>query len=142
MNGMKKTLARLATSVLLTSVALLHTTQGSSCRETVNTDLPELFSNPACILLSVIQFGLGLGIGYSASKAVRYTIAIIGFLTIGILLNVWYFGGLEGLVQKIGLTVDADRLVLAASMLISLLAFVSILPMIVGIAVGAVVAKL
>lgn len=51
------------------------------------------FHNPYQLITLLIEFILGLGLGYVSVKVLKYIIAFIIIVLIGIILNVWSFGG-------------------------------------------------
>ena len=65
------------------------------------------FSNPKVAVAVLIQFLLGMGLGYYAVKIIKYVAAFIGVIILGALLNVWSLGGsiedfLAGITGNIG----------------------------------------
>ncbi|MCE4612872.1 MAG: hypothetical protein F7C07_03455 [Desulfurococcales archaeon] len=65
------------------------------------------FSNPKVAVAVLIQFLLGMGLGYYAVKIIKYVAAFIGVIVLGALLNVWSLGGsiedfLTGITGNIG----------------------------------------
>jgi len=55
--------------------------------------LAAAFSNPQSAIVFIIQFLLGLALGYVAAKAFKYIIAIIIIIVIGTFLSIWSLGG-------------------------------------------------
>jgi len=102
--------------------------------------LTELLSSPKTLIIFLIQLGLGFGLGYFSVKALKYIIAIISLLILGVLLNIWQFGGLQGFLKKIGYTVDFAQLIKMLTSIASLLGILTILPIGVGFFLGAIVA--
>ena len=100
----------------------------------------ELLSNPVVLLIFVIQFGLGLGLGYFSVKAVKYIIAILSIIALGVLLNIWQFGGLEGFLEALNLPLNLTDLTAMLTSIISLLGILTFLPIGVGFFIGAIVA--
>jgi hypothetical protein len=52
-------------------------------------------SSPASIAVTVIEFLLGLGVGYVLAKGLKYVLAFFLLLIVGDLLNVWSLRGLN-----------------------------------------------
>jgi len=52
-------------------------------------------SSPASIAVAVIEFLLGLGVGYVLAKGLKYVLAFFLLLIVGDLLNVWSLRGLN-----------------------------------------------
>lgn len=110
------------------------------CEDSVTDVLLELLSNPVVLFFFLVQLGLGFGLGYFSMKALKYIIAILCLLTLGILLNIWQFGGLQGFLGKIGYTLDFAQLTAMLSSIASLLGILTILPIGVGFFIGVIVA--
>lgn len=72
-----------------------------------NTTLQEVVSvavsNPKMGLTILIEFLLGVALGYIGMKALRYILAFIGILILGSILSAWSLGGnLEDIATKLG----------------------------------------
>jgi len=135
---MKKVLAFM--TFLFVFVAFAAIIPGAFCQDALPDALSELLSNPAIFLIFLIQLGLGLGLGYFSMKALKYIIAIICLLTLGVLLNIWQFGGLQGFLEKMGYTLDFPQLITMLNSIASLLGILTILPIGAGFFVGIIVA--
>jgi glucan phosphoethanolaminetransferase (alkaline phosphatase superfamily) len=55
--------------------------------------LSVILSNNKILVAILLQFLMGLGLGYYFAKAVKYLIALILVMIAGALLNIWSFGG-------------------------------------------------
>jgi glucan phosphoethanolaminetransferase (alkaline phosphatase superfamily) len=55
--------------------------------------LSVILSNNKILVATLLQFLMGLGLGYYFAKAVKYLIALILVMIAGALLNIWSFGG-------------------------------------------------
>ncbi|MEM1604967.1 MAG: hypothetical protein QXW41_01800 [Fervidicoccaceae archaeon] len=55
--------------------------------------LSVILSNNKILVATLLQFLMGLGLGYYFAKAVKYLIALILVIIAGALLNIWSFGG-------------------------------------------------
>ncbi len=53
----------------------------------------EMLSDAKIAVAILIQFLLGLGLGYVSVKALKYVLAFIGILVLGSFLSVWSLGG-------------------------------------------------
>jgi len=102
--------------------------------------LVELLSNPRTLLIFLVQFGLGLGLGYFSVKALKYIIAIVSLVALGIVLNVWQFGGLENFLARLGLSGEPTELIAMLNTVVALLGILTMLPIGVGFLVGAITA--
>jgi hypothetical protein len=128
--------------VIFLGVALASTvtvTKAYSQTELADT-LRELLSNPTTFLIFLIQLGLGFGLGYFSLKALKYIIAIVCLLALGVLLNIWQFGGLQGLLEKTGYAMDFAQLIATLTAVASLLGILTILPIGIGFFLGIIVA--
>lgn len=135
---MKKVLTLL--TFLFVFIAFAATISEASAQDTLSDTLSELLSNPTVFLIFLIQLGLGLGLGYFSMKALKYIIAIICLLTLGVLLNVWQFGGLQGFLEKLGFTLDFSELLTMLNSIASILGILTILPIGAGFFVGIILA--
>jgi hypothetical protein len=135
---MKKSLA--FTLFLFTLMAFTVTVSKVYSQAEVSDTIIELLSNPKTFIIFLVQLGLGFGLGYFSMKALKYIIAIVCLLTIGVLLNIWQFGGLQGLLEKTGYTMDFAQLIAMLTALASLLGILTILPMGIGFFLGVIVA--
>jgi hypothetical protein len=106
---------------------------------TLKDTLSQLLSDPKTSMVFVIQLGLGLGLGYFSVKALKYILAIVGIIFVGVLLNVWQFGGVEGLLRRLGLDEWSQLLPMFYSV-ITALGFLTILPVGIGFFLGIVIA--
>jgi len=125
---------------LFVFIAFAATISEAFAQDTLSDTLSELLSNPTVFLIFLIQLGLGLGLGYFSMKALKYIIAIICLLTLGVLLNVWQFGGLQGFLEKLGFTLDFSELFTMLNSIASIIGILTILPIGAGFFVGIIVA--
>lgn len=137
---MKKEVLILVT-FLFVSMAFAMIIPEAFCQDDLSDILSELLSNPRTLLIFLIQLGLGFGLGYFSMKALKYIIAIICLLTLGVLLNIWQFGGLQGFLEKIGYTVDFAQLIAMLNSIASLLGILTILPIGAGFLIGVITAS-
>lgn len=112
------------------------------CQNDLYDVLSEVFSSPMTLLIFSIQFGLGLGLGYFSVKALKYIIAIVCILALGVMLNIWQFGGLENFLGRLGIPVDPTQLTSILTAIVGLLGILTILPMGVGFLLGAIAAAI
>lgn len=91
--------------------------------------------NPSAVAVILVQFALGLALGYFSAKAIKYVLAIIATLFLGSLLSVWTSGiTLEDLVQAfMTLSEPAKKVVTAIGLF-------TVGPMSAGFVVGALLA--
>jgi hypothetical protein len=135
---MKKVLV--LTMFLSILMALTMIVSKAHSQNEVSDTIVELLSDPKTFLIFLVQLGLGFGLGYFSMKALKYIIAIVCLLILGVLLNIWQFGGLQGLLEKAGYTMDFARLIAMLTAVVSLLGIVTILPIGIGFFIGVIVA--
>ncbi|MEM4562099.1 MAG: hypothetical protein QW123_04420 [Desulfurococcaceae archaeon] len=71
-------------------------------------DIYEVAFNPPSIIVMLIQFILGLALGYVSVKALKYIIAFIAVLVLGVMLSIWNLGTLrKEVLESLGLTIEA-----------------------------------
>ncbi|MEM4557542.1 MAG: hypothetical protein QW251_01935 [Desulfurococcaceae archaeon] len=71
-------------------------------------DVYEVAFNPPSIIVMLIQFILGLALGYVSVKALKYIIAFIAVLVLGVMLSIWNLGTLrKEVLESLGLTIEA-----------------------------------
>ena len=67
----------------------------------------EIAFNPSSIIIMLIQFVLGLALGYVSVKALKYIIAFIAILILGTMLSIWNLGALrKEVLESLGLTME------------------------------------
>jgi len=125
---------------LVLCVAFIMMVSPVLCQNDLSDVLSEVFSSPMTFLILSIQFGLGLGLGYFSVKALKYIIAIVCILALGVMLNIWQFGGLESFLDRLGIPVDPTQLTSILTSIVGLLGILTILPMGVGFLLGAIAA--
>jgi len=138
----REKMKRVLVFVIFLSVflALTATVSKVYSQTEVSDTLIELLSNPKTLLIFLVQLGLGFGLGYFSMKALKYIIAIVCLLILGVLLNIWQFGGLQGLLEKTGYTMDFAQLIAMLTAVASLLGILTILPIGIGFFIGVIVA--
>ncbi|MEM1878687.1 MAG: hypothetical protein QXJ16_00990 [Desulfurococcaceae archaeon] len=71
-------------------------------------DVYEVAFNPPSVVVMLIQFVLGLALGYVSVKALKYIIAFIAVLVLGVMLSIWNLGTLrKEVLESLGLTIEA-----------------------------------
>ncbi len=66
--------------------------------------ISSILSDPRGALAFIVQLLLGIGLGYYSIKIVKYLLALISILVIGIMLNAWSLshGSVKSTIQSIG----------------------------------------
>ncbi|NPA69418.1 MAG: hypothetical protein GXO26_01295 [Crenarchaeota archaeon] len=106
---------------------------------------PQIFSimmtHYSTYLVMFIEFLLGIGIGYAATKAAKYILALIVLIILGTLLGIWSLGiSLQKLILMfVG---NLDKLWSLINIIMTGLSIVMIGPVLAGIIVGVVIALL
>ncbi len=86
-----------------TTASSTTTTQGNT---TIGEIVSAAMSNPKMAVTMLIEFLLGVGLGYIGVKALRYILAFIGILILGSVLSAWSLGGnMENIAAKLGVEV-------------------------------------
>jgi type III secretory pathway component EscS len=68
----------------------------------------EIAFNPPSVIVMLVQFVLGLALGYVSVKALKYIIAFIAVLVLGVMLSIWNLGTLrKEVLESLGLTIEA-----------------------------------
>ncbi len=100
-----------------------------------------MMSHYSTYIVMFLEFLLGIGIGYAATKAAKYILALIVLIVLGTLLGVWSVGiSLQKLILMfVG---NMDKLWSLINMIMTGLSIVMIGPVLAGIIVGVVIALL
>jgi hypothetical protein len=100
--------------------------------------LAQVLQNPTSLTVLAIQFLLGFGLGYVTMKVIKYILAFIAILIIGVILNIWALGiSLENITSKFGeYSSQAKDLILGLAGTLGLL---TIGPILIGFIIGALV---
>ncbi|WP_276814813.1 hypothetical protein [Desulfurococcus amylolyticus] len=134
---------RLRGLIPLFLLALVLSTIYSVAEENTNITgvdiLNELLSNPRVYIAVFIQFVLGLAIGYFSLKVLKYIVALILIIILGVILSVWSIGGsIYDLLAKIyGSSSQILKIVESIALTLGLL---TIGPVAVGFIVGVIIA--
>ncbi len=82
--------------LLIAALALTLTPYAVTAQQAQNVDLPSLINealkNPRTLIAMSIQFLMGLGLGYFSVKALKYIVALILILVLGMVLSIWSIG--------------------------------------------------
>ena len=98
--------------------------------------ISSLFTTPSSLITFIIEFALGLGLGYFSAKVFKYILALICIFILGIVLNVWNAPNLGNL----GL--EWSTVYPALLSIIYMLGLTTVLPVILGFIVGILIALL
>jgi hypothetical protein len=100
-------------------------------------DLTLLLSQPQTLAIMLVQFLLGLGLGYVAVKALKYVLAFIAILALGTFLSIWSLGSTPK--DVLGRLSEVAGI---AKELLVVLGLTSIGPVSIGFIIGALIALL
>ncbi|MGC8954200.1 MAG: hypothetical protein ACP5N5_05740 [Desulfurococcus sp.] len=134
---------RLRGLIPLFLLALVLSTIYSVAEENTNITgvdiLNELLSNPRVYIAVFIQFVLGLAIGYFSLKVLKYIVALILIIILGVILSVWSIGGsIYDLLAKI--YGSSSQILKIVESIASTLGLLTIGPVAVGFIVGVIIA--
>ena len=59
----------------------------------ISDALSIVLGNNKILISTLVQFAMGIAVGYYFAKAVKYLLALVLVLVVGALLNVWSIGG-------------------------------------------------
>ncbi len=128
--------ALIALGLLATGAVAQSNTTATNA--TVTDILSKAMSNPKVAISMLIQFLLGLALGYYSAKIAKYLLAWIGVIIIGALLSVWSLGGsVEDILTKLGL--EAKKLLPIIRDFLTALGVLTVGPVAVGFVLGLVI---
>ena len=128
--------ALLALGLLAASAAAQNNTTATNT--TVTDILSKAMSNPKVAISMLIQFLLGLALGYYSAKIAKYLLAWIGVIIIGALLSVWSLGGsVEDILTKLGL--EAKKLLPIIRDFLTALGVLTVGPVAIGFILGLII---
>lgn len=133
----------LVTGILLFTLtiapALAQTTSGTGENTTLQEVVSVAVSNPKMALTILIEFLLGVALGYVGVKAMRYIFAFIGILILGSILSAWSLGGnLEDIAAKLG--VELKQLLPLLKQFVITIGATIVGPASIGVIVGVILA--
>ena len=128
-----------AVIIMLTTALLCLAEATTAAGEVESVQLPEFISaalsNPKVLVAVLIQFLLGLGLGYFSVKVIKYVLALIGILVLGSILSVWSLGGsIEDFLAKVG--VEAQKLFPLVQSIMATLGILTVGPVAIGFILG------
>ncbi len=119
--------------------ALAQTTGGTGENTTLQEVVSVAVSNPKMALTILIEFILGVALGYVGVKAMRYIFAFIGILILGSILSAWSLGGnLEDIAAKLG--VELKQLLPLLKQFVITIGATIVGPASIGVIVGVILA--
>ena len=96
-----------------------------------------LLGNPSVLLIFGIELLLGIGLGYFAIKALKYVVAIILILALGIILNIWQSPSILRTVQEqLGGIIGLSQLSSVMLSLVYAFGLTTVVPMTLGFIIG------
>ncbi len=108
-------------------------------------ELPEFISvalsNPKVLVAVVIQFLLGLGLGYFSVKVIKYILALIGILVLGSVLSVWSLGGsVDEFLTRLG--IETQKVLPLIKSIMATLGILTVGPVAIGFIIGIIAGSL
>ena len=98
-----------------------------------------LFGNPSVLLVFGIELLLGIGLGYFAIKALKYVIAVILIIALGLILNIWQAPNiLQTVRDQLGIPMNQLWSILLS--LVYAFGLTTVLPITLGFIIGVVLA--
>jgi len=96
--------------IFLLAFMLPVISSSSSNQSSVNLNniIGQSVTNGKVLVAVIIQFILGLALGYYSAKVIKYMLALIGILVLGAVLSVWSLGGsVDEFVARLGYQAQA-----------------------------------
>lgn len=121
-------------SVAIPLLAILQTEAETDLGALLST----LISNPTSLAIFLIQLVLGLALGYFSVKVIKYIIALIGIIVIGVVLNIWQLGGIEEFVNRVGL--EWSKVYSVIKTILAAFGIMTVLPVTIGFFLGIIIA--
>lgn len=129
-------------SVFALTLALDVSVASAQGAQDVVSLLMSTFTNPASLLTFLIEFILGIGLGYFSTKILKYVLALVGIFVIGVLLNVWQSpqlgANLGSQLAQLGLTWEKISPVIMS--FVYMFGLTTVFPITLGFIIGIVIA--
>ena len=103
--------------------------------------LLSLFGNTAVFVTFLIELLLGIGLGYFSVKILKYLLALVGIIIVGMFLNLWQLSQLMQSLRE-RLSIDWSKLLAVAQFLLYAIGLTTILPLCLGFFLGVIIAML
>ena len=133
-------LVAVAISVVALNISVVHASTPGNID--IGGLISSLLTNPAFLITFVIEFALGLGLGYFSAKVFKYIVALIAIFIVGVFLNVWQSPQLginiKAQLDAAGLSWNNVQPVVLS--LLYTLGITTVLPITIGFAIGMVIA--
>ena len=142
--GLRKFLLTILALLTLVVSLNISVVSAQSSGPNFSSLISSLFTNPSSLITFIVEFALGLGLGYFAAKVIKYLLAIIGILLVGVVLNVWNAPNLwTNIQQQLGnLGLEWSKVYPALLSIIYILVLTTILPITLGFILGIIIATL
>ncbi len=97
-------------------------------------------SDPKVAFAVIVQILMGIALGYYMAKVIKYFLALIGVIIIGVILNVWSLGGsIEDALTNLG--IQALELKDVVFNFLSMLGVLTVGPITLGFVIGLIIAS-
>jgi hypothetical protein len=132
----------LAVLAILTLTLNVSVVSAQSSSPDFGSIISSVFSNPSSIIVFIIEFALGLGLGYFSAKVIKYIMALIGIFIVGVVLNVWTIPNLGANIQQQlnSLGLEWSKIYPVLLSIIYILGLTTVLPITLGFIIGIVIA--
>ena len=125
--------------MMMLSLSSFSYVEASNGTSSLPPFIEEALSNPKVLIAIVIQFLLGLGLGYLSIKIIKYMLALIGIVILGAVLSVWSLGGsINDFLFKMG--IESQKLMPVMMGVITTLGILTVGPVAVGFFIGLIIA--
>ncbi len=149
MKALTSPAAAVAVLLLITALVInalpLHSathssnTSSKAVKESVESIVSKMLSNPKAFIAIAIQFILGFALGYYSAKVIKYLLALIGIIVLGSVLSVWSIGGnINEFLSKV--SSEAVKLWPVIQGFMATFGIMTIVPVTVGFILGAIAA--
>lgn len=122
------------TFMLSAMLLLSFVPTGLAQNQNLSDVVSNIISNPVSLMVFLIQIALGFGIGYFTMKALKYILAVVALLMIGVMLNIWQFGSIEEFLRMLGM--DWTNILSTAQSALMVLGVLTVLPLGLGFCLG------
>jgi uncharacterized membrane protein (Fun14 family) len=124
--------------IVISTVCLSTVALAESPDKDFGSFLLSLFGNSSALITFTVEFLLGLGLGYFSVKALKYVLALIGIVVVGILLNIWQGPQIMKIIQE-QLNIEWLKMYQLILAILLALGITTILPLSLGFIVGIVI---
>ena len=142
LTGLRKFLLTILAILTLVVTLNISVASAQSSGPNFSSLILSLFTNTSSLITFIIEFVLGLGLGYFAAKVIKYLLALIGIFIVGLVLNVWNAPNIwTNIQQQLGNSgLEWSKVYPAFLSIIYILGLTTILPITLGFILGVIIA--